>query len=217
MLRWRKPARDPEDQLPEKILGGMRLRRPGGPPAGQAPVSGPCKVWPVIQQSWGPPLALTPGNGQWGAGRRGRQSPPTNLEPVTRGVEPGGGVGVGRGIGPSPQPLRPLRHNTPSPGTCPASAPLPLDLWTGQGWVARLVPSHRARLGLTPPAQGKPRLLGPGPLSLKPAVLSLLSRCWDPHTYGLQQGPPPPHSAVFASNTELAGPWMQTRGAGFGG
>lgn len=156
-------------------------------------------------------MALTPGNGQWGAGWSGRRSLPTNLEPVTRGVEP---RGWGRGIGPSTRPPRPLRYNTPSPGTCPASLTGPLDR-PGLGSPPRA--QSQGEAGLTPPAQGKPRLLGPGPLSLKPAVLSLLSRHWDPHTCRLQQGPPPPHSEVFASNTELAGPWMQTRGAGFGG
>lgn len=135
----------------------MKLRRPGGPPAGQPPVSGPCKVWPVIQQSRGPPLALTPGNGQWGAGQGGRQSPPSHLEPVT---EEGGAAvqeklskaGGGRGeeghraqrtatVASLPQP-RLAQHLPSQPQHCchgtfglaraerPASSPV-----TGRGWA----------------------------------------------------------------------------------
>ena len=87
-------------------------------------------------------MALTPGNGQWGAGWSGRRSPPTNLEPVSRGVEPRGWGGGASG----PAHGRRGLSATILPGPAPAQ-PASLDLWTGQGWAARLVPSHRARLG----------------------------------------------------------------------
>lgn len=59
------------------------------------------------------------------------------------------------------------------PSSLSAVATGPLDQ-PGLGGPAPF-PVTGARLALTPPVPGKPRFLGPGPLSLKPALLSLFS------------------------------------------
>lgn len=152
---------------------------------------GRCKFWMVIQLSQRPPLVLTPGNGQFGAEQGGQGLSP-HLLPVTedwlswKRLSPGG-------VGPPPRPPR-LLLQFPSPlpvPASPASVPLPPDPWTDQARAAP-PPSQPQWWGWGPwpPAQGKAHPLGSGPLSLEPALLSLLSRLWTRIHVGYGKVPP---------------------------